>query len=82
MLNVWDQSCTEGYDDTFRALYRASYTLFTISKNQHQQKRRCQTFGFTYLEMKDTNLWRLMQWWAREELNFRPHAYQACALTT
>ncbi len=21
------------------------------------------------------------QWWAREDLNFRPHAYQACALT-
>ena len=21
-------------------------------------------------------------WWAEEELNFRPHAYQACALTT
>lgn len=20
-------------------------------------------------------------WWAREDLNFRPHAYQACALT-
>jgi hypothetical protein len=22
------------------------------------------------------------KWWAREDLNFRPHAYQACALTT
>ena len=22
------------------------------------------------------------EWWAREDLNFRPHAYQACALTT
>lgn len=21
------------------------------------------------------------EWWAREDLNFRPHAYQACALT-
>ena len=21
-------------------------------------------------------------WWAWEDLNFRPHAYQACALTT
>ena len=21
-------------------------------------------------------------WWARVELNYRPHAYQACALTT
>ena len=21
-------------------------------------------------------------WWARDELNVRPHAYQACALTT
>ena len=22
------------------------------------------------------------QWWAREDLNLRPHAYQACALTS
>ena len=22
-----------------------------------------------------------MQWWARVDLNYRPHAYQACALT-
>ena len=22
-----------------------------------------------------------MRWWAWEDLNFRPHAYQACALT-
>ena len=22
------------------------------------------------------------RWWARDELNVRPHAYQACALTT
>ena len=21
------------------------------------------------------------KWWAREDLNLRPHAYQACALT-
>jgi hypothetical protein len=25
---------------------------------------------------------RSMRWWARDELNVRPHAYQACALTT
>ena len=23
-----------------------------------------------------------LRWWAGEELNLRPHAYQACALTT
>ena len=23
-----------------------------------------------------------LQWWAEKELNLRPHAYQACALTT
>ena len=23
-----------------------------------------------------------MPWWAEKELNLRPHAYQACALTT
>ena len=27
----------------------------------------------------DPNL--ITEWWAREDLNFRPHAYQACALT-
>ena len=26
--------------------------------------------------------YRRLRWWAEEELNFRPHAYQACALTT
>jgi hypothetical protein len=30
---------------------------------------------------KRTLLVRLLSW-AREELNLRPHAYQACALTT
>jgi hypothetical protein len=25
---------------------------------------------------------RVLQWWAEKELNLRPHAYQACALTT
>src|SRR5687768_985024 len=24
----------------------------------------------------------VLRWWAGEELNLRPHAYQACALTT
>ena len=24
----------------------------------------------------------VLQWWAEKELNLRPHAYQACALTT
>ena len=24
----------------------------------------------------------IMAWWAREDSNLRPHAYQACALTT
>ena len=27
-------------------------------------------------------LLRSVGWWARDELNVRPHAYQACALTT
>ena len=26
--------------------------------------------------------WRTKRWWAEKELNLRPHAYQACALTT
>ena len=28
------------------------------------------------------NLDRGCSWWAEKELNLRPHAYQACALTT
>ncbi len=31
---------------------------------------------------KTTSLLRSVGWWARDELNVRPHAYQACALTT
>ena len=30
------------------------------------------------LEVSDT----IRLWWAWEDLNFRPHAYQACALTS
>ncbi len=33
------------------------------------------------LRFARNNLARI-KWWARDELNVRPHAYQACALTT
>jgi hypothetical protein len=61
---------------------RVIHSIHDFKEPATMLAHRRQTFGFTHLEMKDTNLWRLMQWWAREELNFRPHAYQACALTT
>lgn len=32
-------------------------------------------------QLATANLIRWCKWWAREDLNFRPHAYQACALT-
>ena len=33
-------------------------------------------WGITHTERQHPN-----SWWAREDLNLRPHAYQACALT-
>ena len=38
------------------------------------------TFRISHIPSFPT-LIRKYEWWAREDLNFRPHAYQACALT-
>ena len=38
-------------------------------------------FGFRLTDIFKLDLF-LHQWWAWQELNLRPHAYQACALTT
>ena len=38
------------------------------------------TFRISHIPSFPT-LIRKYKWWAREDLNFRPHAYQACALT-
>lgn len=38
------------------------------------------TFRISHIPSSPT-LIRKCKWWAREDLNFRPHAYQACALT-
>ena len=38
------------------------------------------TFRIVHIPSSQT-LIRKCKWWAREDLNFRPHAYQACALT-
>ena len=33
------------------------------------------------IPINSQSITRKCKWWAREDLNFRPHAYQACALT-
>ena len=42
------------------------------------------SFIFFILNFRDPTKNRNLKakWWAWKELNFRPHAYQACALTT
>ena len=43
--------------------------------------RRRQCAGPSGAQRQSRDSVRTKQWWAREDLNFRPHAYQACALT-
>ena len=42
----------------------------------------CITFAFHYSIFKFRSLQDLSCWWAQVDSNHRPHAYQACALTT
>ena len=42
----------------------------------------CITFAFHYSIFKFRFLQDLSCWWAQVDSNHRPHAYQACALTT
>ena len=42
----------------------------------------CITFAFHYSIFKFHSLQDLSCWWAQVDSNHRPHAYQACALTT
>ena len=43
---------------------------------------KCITFAFHYSIFKFRSLQDLSCWWAQVDSNHRPHAYQACALTT
>ena len=42
----------------------------------------CITFAFHYSIFKFHSLQDLSCWWAQVDSNHRPHAYQACAITT
>ena len=44
--------------------------------------RRAGSRGEVGGEAKSAEPSRRAQWWVEEDLNLRPHAYQACALTT
>src|SRR5215469_8664133 len=51
-----------------QALSQLSYTPSRDQKSEHRDQK-----------LPISDLWR---WWAREDLNLRPHAYQARALTS
>ena len=51
-------------------LYSVFKFLFSVPKNRFQQQLSCCSNAF------------LVFWWAQMDSNHRPHAYQACALTT
>ena len=51
-------------------LYSVFKFLFSVPKNRFQQQLCCCSNSF------------LVFWWAQMDSNHRPHAYQACALTT
>ena len=48
-----------------------------IAKNQLKQSHLFEFQRTTNIKQKN----KILSWWAWEDLNFRPHAYQACALT-
>lgn len=52
------------------------FSLFTMSKTI-----KVQTNDAAPMPPRDTTL-GVPLWWVEEDLNLRPHAYQACALTT
>jgi hypothetical protein len=51
-----------------QVLYQLSYAPTASRPRQHRQRRQ-------------SHHRKTMNQWAREDLNLRPHAYQACALT-
>ena len=60
-------------------------TLGTASADKRQHKARSSTpypqSSFSQIQPQTRSSTCKSRWWAREDLNFRPHAYQACALT-
>jgi len=61
------------------ALSQLSYSPPRHRPKEHRPKEpRSRQVGAGSTQAKDTR----KVWWAREDLNFRPHAYQARALTS
>jgi len=50
-----------------------------LSKNTPLLLKRDETLSLRQQQYQI--LYLVKVWWAWEDLNFRPHAYQACALT-
>ena len=69
-----DRDRTDGLRLAKPALSQLSYIPYFIV---HRTKFNVQSF---YVELRTLNV-ELTIWWARVESNYRPHAYQACALT-
>lgn len=55
------------------------YDVIDHSTQRAEDKRSFLSFIFYSLLF---SVLRHLSWWARKDLNLRPHAYQACALTT
>lgn len=71
-----------------QVLSQLSYSpnsLGTASADKRQHKARSSTpypqSSFSQIQPQTRSSTCKSRWWAREDLNFRPHAYQACALT-
>ena len=61
-----------------QVLSQLSYSPISSIASRHNPKVRQQHSADSPSTL---TLIRICKWWAREDLNFRPHAYQACALT-
>ena len=59
---------------------RTLITMLVIAKNFIRNK--ASSAARTQVLASDDNAVTDKIWWAQEDSNLRPHAYQACALTT
>ena len=81
-----------GFFAAFRVFHRlptpghSPCALFKLDPTVIQRVQGHFTFPSHYLLVKELSSFLLLvfksAWWAQVDLNYRPHAYQACALTT
>jgi len=66
-----------------QVLSQLSYSPSSSIASKHRcLKVRQQSASGTQRSIRQpSTLIRICKWWARVDLNYRPHAYQACALT-